>query len=703
MENLINQLQDPYPTKMAKNGLTPKDSSISQTAEEVYQKAFSEPRDTKHESYLKEKGLTKEDIPGLKFGYYHKFPSLIIPMKDLSGKVKSIQHIYYDEQGKKQVRFLKGAEKNGAFLAFGELEEKKKIFVTEGVATAASLNKIVATSDEHKDFLVVSAFTAIDIPVVAGIFRDRFVYAEVIAAPDADDAGNKAAKACKKIGVYPIFPPPSEHRKKTDWNDVYQNLGLKKSFEEFEKSIAIKEAASLTNSEASNKSIPEIEKILEHLDEDPCKDLSMEHFPPKLKHYIESICEMTQAHPIMIIMSVLCSISARIGKKVYIPKSEYFQNLYPNIWSLCINKSGSFKSTALNKGSELALEEDGKILQTMDQIKKRKDDESEELKQDIKKESLKRPILPTRTTTEFLIQHLSEGHQGMILSSEIGEWLGNMQKQHNIDLKQIFTNFYDVDIAPYEHRTKNCGNYIIRQPFITINGVSTIDWIKGQVKADDVFSGFFARMLLFAPPFEHAIPPSLPQKTEQSATGKAAKDEINNTLDNLRETKFSLSTVKSLFDTIHNAMYEMVRNSKYDERCQKFLEPYLKRWSPYTLKLAMIFRVIEDSSSNELNETSLKAAKEIVQVAIKSTAKLFEKELGESQNQKKQRIIFEWIAERAKRGKKTKFRDLLKSKKLDGGSKEYEEVLETLINANKIKHLNPETKNKKEWEYEIIG
>ena len=326
------------------------------TVEEVYKKASFNPEIPEHVAYLQKKGLCKEDIPSLKFGYYkYGLPSLVIPIKDLSGALKSVQYIYYNSEGDKQVNFLKGADKSEGFLSFDPLEDGKKIFVTEGVATGASLRKITQSSEEFKDSIVISAFTAADVPKVAKILKDRFEYGEVIAAPDADHAGNEAAKKCKAIGVYSIFPPQMD--KGSDWNDIHLELGVKGALEAFETSITLKEISTLSESEVSSQTIPEIEKILEHLDEDPCKDLSMEHFPPVLKQYIESICETTEAHPIMIIMSVLCSISAMLGKKVYIPKGEYFQNLYPNIWSLCINKSGGFKSTALNKGSELALED----------------------------------------------------------------------------------------------------------------------------------------------------------------------------------------------------------------------------------------------------------------------------------------------------------------------------------------------------------
>jgi len=675
--------------------------------EKLFNGASTTPEHTTHTTYLDAKGLSIEDVPGARFGKYFDFPAILIPLKNTEGNTQSIQYIFHDKEGKTQKRFLKDGDKNGCFLALDDLNATDTIYVTEGIATAASLRKILGRMKGYESSKVVCAFSAQGIPKVAALLKETFDYAEVIAAPDADKTGSGAAKKCKEIGIGAIFPP--QEKEGMDWNDVYAEKGLEGSMPELVMALSIKEVA-------DKKGVKDLETILQKIDEDPCKDFSMEHFPLVLRTYIESLCETTEAHPIMIIMSVLCSISAMIGKKVYMPRREYFQNLYPNIWSLCITKSGGFKTTALNKGSEIALEEDRKILDIMNDLKNKEnpnfdlleDDSkfSDAVKREILIESLRRPILPTRITTEFLIKHLSRGHQGMILSSELGEWLGNMQKNHNVDLKQIFTYFYDVDIAPYEHRTKHCGNYIVRQPFVTINGVSTVDWIESQVKADDVFSGFFARMLLFAPPFESKIPNALPKEiiSLKDTKGKEAKRKIAETLKHLGELKFTFSKeAKIQFRNIHEALYQMVRQSKYDERCQKFLEPYLKRWSPYVLKLAMLFRILEDPLSQELSVSSIKASTEIVRVAIKSTAKLFEKELGESLDQNKQRRIYECIAKRSKENKKTTLSNLLRSRILDGGSKEYEEILETLESSSKIECSNPRTENKKDREYVLMS
>ena len=674
------------------------------SAEKIYRNSSQIPDDPGHGKYLKKKGLRSEEIPGLRFGYYHQYPSLVVPIRDINGVIRSIQYIYEDYEGKTQKRFLKDAEKQNCFLSMSDLSASETIFVTEGIATAASLKKILAVSEKYSSYGVVCSFSAQSMAETARHMTEAFEYSEVIAAPDADEAGDKAAIECKKLGIYSIFPP--KKKKGIDWNDIYQELGTEKALEEFEAALSLKNVL--------EQPIPEIQKILDQIEEDPCREFYMESFPPILRDYIESLCETTEAHPIMITMSVLCSISSMVGKKVYIPKNRgedgYFQDLYPNIWSLCITKSGGFKTTALNKGAEIALEEDRRILRLIKDIEDQDpnynplDDKSKldaELQAEILRESLKRPILPTRVTAEFLIKYLAQGHHGMILSSEMGEWLGNMQKNHNVDLKQIFTYFYDVDIAPYERRTNHCGGGIVQRPFITINSVSTVEWVQKHVKADDVFSGFFARMLLFAPPFEDKIPDALPQKKVQDPKALDAKRKIIETLWNLGDITFSLSAAARMqFQSVHTSLYLMVRQSKYDERCQSFLEPYLKRWSPYVLKLAMLFNILEDPTSEVISERSIKAATEIIKLAIKSTAKLFEKELGESEDQSKQRKVYGWVSNRCTKNKKAPFYSLIASRLLDGGSKEYEEVVQTLIDSQKIRCFN-QSEGKKNWLLEV--
>jgi len=101
----------------------------------------------------------------------------------------------------------------------------------------------------------------------------------------------------------------------------------------------------------------------------PCPTFDLATLPEPIKSYAEELCSQTAAEPIMIVQSILCTISAVIGRKTCIPEGIYFQRLYGNIWCCTISKSGSFKTTALNKGSAIALKMQKDIQKQIQQLK----------------------------------------------------------------------------------------------------------------------------------------------------------------------------------------------------------------------------------------------------------------------------------------------------------------------------------------------
>lgn len=78
--------------------------------------------------------------------------------------------------------------------------------------------------------------------------------------------------------------------------------------------------------------------------------------------------------------------------------------------------------------------------------------------------------------------------------------------------------------------------------------------------------------------------------------------------------------------------------------------------------------------------------------AVKSTGKLFEGELGETDHQQKCRLIYEWICMRMKNNKITSWGALIVSKTLGGGSTMYEYPLKTLIESGQVMEISNGTK-----------
>lgn len=131
---------------------------------------------------------------------------------------------------------------------------------------------------------------------------------------------------------------------------------------------------------------------------------------------------------------------------------------------------------------------------------------------------------------------------------------------------------------------------------------------------------------------------------------------------------------RELFETFHQSIYRAIY-SMPETRASEILEPYLKRWSPSLLKVAMLFQPFLDKEATSIGVEALAAAIPIIEYAIRSTAHLFKNELGESEFQRKCRVVLSYTA---KKGGTVKRSALLASRILVGGIREYEEVLDHL-------------------------
>jgi len=433
-------------------------------------------------------------------------------------------------------------------------------------------------------------------------------------------------------------------------------------------------------------------KILQ--ERQPCGPFDLSILPTILKDYVEQICERTEADPLMVLTSVLGTLSSYIGRKCYISEDQYFNKLYPNIWSLCIAPSGSFKTTALNQGARIAWQLESELQKRINELKERKleEDITKEEKKEINKEISKLQsqslVLPNRMSGEGLLELLSYGQAGMIPASELGEWLDNLQKSHNQGLKPLFTDLYDCP-QQYSYKTRGGGHLVIQRPYISIVGFSTMQWVQNNISLSDVGSGFFARFLLFYPPQKERIPPALPES--KGPFDCTTENLIKEKLDSIPEDNAMCldSKATEYFKGIHQGIYQALK--QLGERERELIRPYTKRWSPYVLKLAMIFQVITDPTQ-KISVEAIQAGAAVVEYAIKSTVHLFQGELGESKFQQDCRNVLEFIA---KKNGRVQRNQLLASKSLDGGSKEYDEVINTLVEQDKLNTLPSESGLKK--------
>lgn len=192
-----------------------------------------------HADFFTERSLDKEDAKLFRFGYHNHKPAIVVPFRDMNGTIQSIQYIFKNHEGHFFKQNAEGGKISGNFFALDPLDvdEKTKIYVCEGARTGLSLKKILKVALPAEDSKVFCAGPANNISAVAKVFQERFGKTTIIAAPDADDAGNQAAIECRDIGVSSFFPP--KDKKGMDWSDVMMKLGLEGAAEELKVSLSL--------------------------------------------------------------------------------------------------------------------------------------------------------------------------------------------------------------------------------------------------------------------------------------------------------------------------------------------------------------------------------------------------------------------------------------------------------------------------------
>ena len=193
--------------------------------------------------------LQRKGVPPLADVRQDRNGMLLIPVKDASGNVQTLQRIAPD--GEK--RFLTGGKVHGGhFVIQGKPE--KPLAVCEGYATGASIHLAC-------DCTVYVAFSANNLPAVAGIARSKFPDTPILICADNDEAGRckgqEAAQMAQARFILPAFTTGTG----TDFNDLHQGEGLQEVRRQVEAPenapAAVPALVSLNMREFLSMSIPE--------------------------------------------------------------------------------------------------------------------------------------------------------------------------------------------------------------------------------------------------------------------------------------------------------------------------------------------------------------------------------------------------------------------------------------------------------------
>ena len=164
---------------------------------------------------------------------------LVIPMRDTSGKIWSLQYI--NDAGEK--RFLSGGRVKGCYLAIGRPD--KEIVICEGYATGASIHQ--ATNKA-----VAVAFNKGNLEAVAKTLKNKYPALELIIAADNDikenapNVGVEEAHRVASIYGCSVIVPTLTNGSKCDFNDVAVAEGLERVAAFFNGKITARENGNIT-------------------------------------------------------------------------------------------------------------------------------------------------------------------------------------------------------------------------------------------------------------------------------------------------------------------------------------------------------------------------------------------------------------------------------------------------------------------------
>ena len=190
-------------------------------------------------AYLQRKGV---DAYGLHFGADQHGPFVAVPVRDVDGDLKGLQRIYDRRLASGTDKlFLPGTAKRGAFHLIGEVDPYRRVWLTEGYATGATVHQVTGQA-------VAVCFDSGNLKPVAAALRQRYGEIKLIVAADNDlwkvdqpvdpakphgkrkhNAGIKAAREIEqafgaRVAV-PEFDGLDVSDEPTDFNDLLQLAG----------------------------------------------------------------------------------------------------------------------------------------------------------------------------------------------------------------------------------------------------------------------------------------------------------------------------------------------------------------------------------------------------------------------------------------------------------------------------------------------
>lgn len=319
-------------------------------AQRIWQRSFEIPPTEEYSLYLKRK-IAKAF--GTRFGpNLQGYPSLIIPLKNIKGEIRSLQFISVGKNDKIYKTFLVDGEKRGCFHVLGEIASTSHIFITEGYSTAA-------TAHEATSCPVVMACDCGNLDSVVANIRSRYPNNVITIAADDDretidrngipinPGRSQAEEVAKKYQCRVALPKfefgkdrDAEGKTYTDYNDLMTVSGL----EEVKKQLI---DTNTTQNNISKKEWSEPEPIISTLFPVPDFDAEL-LLPDALRDWVMDEADRMPCPPDFVAAALVVFLGDVIGARCAIkPKSCDDWQIVPNVWGGCVGLPSSKKSPAI--------------------------------------------------------------------------------------------------------------------------------------------------------------------------------------------------------------------------------------------------------------------------------------------------------------------------------------------------------------------
>jgi phage/plasmid primase-like uncharacterized protein len=296
----------------------------------------------KHLEYLGMKGVKNY---GLGFGNNEKgYPSIIIPLKNTVGEIRSMQYISVGQDGTVYKSFHTGGERSGNYFIIGSIANGQQFYVCEGYATGASPHEALG----HP---VVVAFDCKSLSAVIENLRKIYPESKITILADDDrettdqqgnliNPGKKAAEeAARHHRCDFILPEFSSDfrlpngKLPSDFNDLHVHFGLNEVKKQIEKKVFL--------------FWDEPKPIQQDLVPVPPFDFE-NLFPNELSNFVKDESDRMVCSPDFIAAALLVSLGSVIGARCAIrPKSKDDWVIVPNLWGGCVGAPTTKKSPAI--------------------------------------------------------------------------------------------------------------------------------------------------------------------------------------------------------------------------------------------------------------------------------------------------------------------------------------------------------------------